>query len=100
MPELLGGYHRLIKSDSLEIIPGSLIRNTEKGPLVMYWLKACPKCHGDLYESRDEYGTFISCMQCSLYLTEADEAKLRLGSWNHQPDRVAPLVVETEKIAA
>ena len=36
----------------------------------MYWLKACRTCQGDLY------GSYISCMHCSRYLTEAEEADL------------------------
>jgi hypothetical protein len=41
----------------------------------MFWLKACPKCQGDLYNGKDAYGSFISCMQCSRYLTPAEEAE-------------------------
>jgi hypothetical protein len=46
----------------------------------MFWLKACPKCHGDLYNGKDAYGSFIACMQCSRYLTQAEEAKLVLAT--------------------
>ena len=42
----------------------------------MYWLNSCRKCRGDLYESQDSYGSFISCLQCSRYLTEAEEDEL------------------------
>ncbi len=35
----------------------------------MIKLKACPKCHGDLYLEKDQYGRFLSCLQCG-YLTE------------------------------
>ena len=44
----------------------------------MFYFKACPKCRGDLYESTDIYGPYISCMQCSHYLTDAEEARLKL----------------------
>ena len=44
----------------------------------MFWFKSCPKCHGDLYRASDTYGTYIACMQCSHYLTEADETRLEL----------------------
>ena len=30
----------------------------------MFWFKQCPRCSGDLFEDRDQYGTFITCMQC------------------------------------
>ena len=42
----------------------------------MYWINSCRKCCGDLYESEDSYGSFISCLQCSTYLTEAEETEL------------------------
>ncbi len=64
----------------------------------MFWFKSCPKCHGDLYRDSDTFGTYIACMQCSHYLTEADEMCLELSS-----ARVgtAPVLLEqVEKIAA
>ena len=45
----------------------------------MFWLKACRKCQGDLYKGEDPYGSFISCIQCSHYLTEEEESQL-MGS--------------------
>jgi hypothetical protein len=30
----------------------------------MLWLKGCPRCTGDLYGDRDQYGLFITCVQC------------------------------------
>ena len=30
----------------------------------MFWFKRCPRCTGDLYEDRDVYGPFITCVQC------------------------------------
>ena len=30
----------------------------------MFWFKHCPRCSGDLFVERDQYGTFITCMQC------------------------------------
>ena len=32
----------------------------------MFYFKACPKCHGDLYLDSDGYGSFIECVQCGL----------------------------------
>ena len=43
----------------------------------MFWLKSCPRCSGDLYEDHDLHGSFVACLQCSHYLTAADEAILR-----------------------
>ena len=31
----------------------------------MFWLSACPRCRGDLYLDRNEFGEGeLSCMQC------------------------------------
>ena len=30
----------------------------------MVYLRACPKCHGDLYDAKDIHGSFLSCLQC------------------------------------
>lgn len=38
----------------------------------MFWLKSCPRCHGDLYQDNDLYGTYISCLQCGRYIDKED----------------------------
>lgn len=30
----------------------------------MIKFKGCPKCHGDLYFSKDMYGKYATCLQC------------------------------------
>jgi hypothetical protein len=45
----------------------------------MFWFKICPRCCGDLSEDRDQYGRYISCIQCGHYLTEAEEVVLKYG---------------------
>ena len=30
----------------------------------MYFLKQCPRCTGDLATDSDQYGEFVSCLQC------------------------------------
>ncbi len=32
----------------------------------MFWLKGCPRCCGDLHVDNDQYGSFVSCLQCGL----------------------------------
>ena len=64
----------------------------------MFWFKSCPKCHGDLHRDSDTFGTYIACMQCSHYLTEADEARLELSS--SSMDLGPVLLEQAEKIAA
>ena len=59
----------------------------------MFWFKSCPKCHGDLHRDSDTYGTYIACMQCSHYLTQADETRLELST-----SRVGMAPVSQEKL--
>jgi ribosomal protein L37AE/L43A len=33
----------------------------------VFWFKSCQKCKGDLYESRDSFGPFVTCIQCGRY---------------------------------
>ena len=30
----------------------------------MIYFKSCPRCSGDMYESQDMYGYFLTCWQC------------------------------------
>ena len=64
----------------------------------MFWFKSCPKCQGDLYQDSDTYGTYIACMQCSHYLTEADETRLELSS--SRVDLGPACLEQVEKMAA
>jgi Zn-finger nucleic acid-binding protein len=42
----------------------------------MMWLKACPRCRGDLFLESDEYGRFVNCIQCGGVLDKAQEDRL------------------------
>ena len=42
----------------------------------MFWLKACPRCGGDLHEIKDLGATYVSCLQCGQILTEQQEKAL------------------------
>lgn len=42
----------------------------------MFWLKACPRCGGDLNAERDRDGAYVACLQCGHVLTSAQEALL------------------------
>ncbi len=64
----------------------------------MFWFKSCPKCRGDLYRASDTYGTYIACMQCSHYLSQADETRLELFS--SRTDTWPVSLQQVEKIAA
>ncbi len=41
----------------------------------MITFKGCPKCHGDLYLSKDMYGKYISCLQCGYMKDLPTESK-------------------------
>ena len=41
-----------------------------------YWLKNCPKCHGDLREESDVYGKYVACVQCGNILRAEEEELL------------------------
>ncbi|MBI4200811.1 MAG: hypothetical protein HY531_00805 [Chloroflexi bacterium] len=30
----------------------------------MIYFKACPRCHGDMHLSKDQYGQYVECIQC------------------------------------
>ena len=38
----------------------------------MFFLKGCPKCHGDLLEKEDEFGKYWICIQCGFLTDLAD----------------------------
>ena len=53
------------------------------GGRMMIKLKACPKCHGDLYLQKDQYGRYMNCLQCGYLLElleEPSEFSLSEGS--------------------
>ena len=57
-----------------------------------FWLKACPKCGGDLKLQPDLTGAYVACVQCGLELDPVQERLLRrLGHVSvGQPAPVAP----------
>ena len=64
----------------------------------MFYLKGCPRCHGDVYESTDVFGPYTSCIQCSHYLTRAEETQLKHFSLSRALRRST--VVREEAVAA
>ena len=49
------------------------------------WLRACPKCRGDLRLHPDLIGTYVGCVQCGLELNPAQERLLRRGQVPAEP---------------
>lgn len=47
----------------------------------MFWLNSCPRCIGDLYDSRDFFGGYLACLQCGHYLSEMEELAVGYMSW-------------------
>ena len=60
----------------------------------MFWFKSCPKCHGDLHRDLDEYGTFVSCLQCGMYLTQIEESQEILSRVSPRQPQVLPIELE------
>ena len=60
----------------------------------MFWLKACPKCQGDLFRHSDIYGTYLACLQCARHLTEAELATLQRTSVS-----ISPQPADTDQFA-
>jgi hypothetical protein len=52
----------------------------------MFWLKQCPRCHGDLIGESDVHGSYVSCLQCGHLLTADEERSVRRtdAATNHQ----------------
>src|SRR3990172_8824518 len=49
-----------------------------EGVMEMYWLKACPRCRGDLHEEKDFFGAYVACIQCGYVVNSREEEALRL----------------------
>ena len=39
---------------------------------MVYLLKGCRRCCGDLYANEDMYGRYVACLQCGHYLSERE----------------------------
>ncbi len=49
----------------------------------MVYLKACPRCQGDLFIERDQHERYVTCLQCGHILTTLEESTLqfRTAQW-------------------
>ena len=36
----------------------------------MIQFHACPRCHGDLIDGSDQYGSYLACFQCGRYVAK------------------------------
>jgi hypothetical protein len=55
-----------------------------------YWLKTCPRCHGDLRQESDVYGKYIACVQCG-YILRAEEEELLVATGLLEPELIREL---------
>jgi hypothetical protein len=55
----------------------------------MYWLKACPRCRGDLHEEEDIYGVYVACIQCG-YVVRGDEEPILRATGSLEREVVSP----------
>lgn len=46
----------------------------------MVYLKACPRCRGDIFIERDLREVYFTCLQCGHVLTELEERILQFRS--------------------
>lgn len=54
----------------------------------MVYLKACPRCRGDLFTERDHRDRYIICLQCGHILSVMEELALRFRSQQWIPSPV------------
>ena len=57
----------------------------------MFWLKSCPRCHGDLHDINDVGDHYISCLQCGRILTVEQEKALPQATIRLMPRRTVRL---------
>ena len=62
---------------------------------MMYLLKQCPKCNGDLVTDRDQYGDFVSCLQCGL-CRDIQVETLRIANRDSHQLTVATMMSDDE----
>jgi len=47
---------------------------------MMLRFKACPKCRGDMSPGEDQYGKYLSCLQCGLLLEIPQKPAIEKGT--------------------
>ena len=51
----------------------------------MMWLKACPRCRGDLVLDSDYYGNYVSCIQCGASLDKSQQSSFQQRLFVNRP---------------
>ena len=65
----------------------------------MFKLRGCPKCHGDLYNGEDVYGSYLICVQCGRYYVAGEASNGAEGREAAAPTAGPPEVAELELAA-
>ena len=52
----------------------------------MIQFKACPKCHGDLMDGSDQFGSYLSCIQCGRYMAKTTSKAANSGKYAAEPN--------------
>lgn len=55
---------------------------------MMLYLKACPRCRGDVKYERDIYGPFLECLQCGFQISSRSEG-IKASSEKSTGEKVA-----------
>ena len=63
----------------------------------MLYLKACPRCTGDLVATQDEFGSYLYCAQCGNHLSGARLANLLLSGAMLNGTELKPSVSQTSE---
>ena len=64
-------------------------RRETEGQTKVIRFKACPRCHGDLMDGSDQFGSYLSCIQCGRYM--AKSAKKQAGAGKYAAELHADL---------
>ena len=59
-------------------------RRETEGDTEVIQFKACPKCHGDLIDGSDQYGSYRSCIQCGRYVAKSTKNPAGAGQYDAQ----------------
>lgn len=51
----------------------------------MMWLKACPRCRGDIYLEKDIFESYMKCLQCGHVLRELERLRATLPAASARP---------------
>ena len=62
----------------------------------MLWLKGCPRCSGDLKDSRDFYGSYVMCLQCGYHVLDPPVALLQ----GHEVEMATRMASDERDLAA